>query len=169
VEAHARALDDFIEEFDVGVVFIPHYVSGFRYDDLEISRLILDKMKNKGKAKIIDVKAACEFKALIDRADLVLSSKMHPAVLAASSYVPMLYVAYDSKQIGFFMSLGMSDCIVSISELSSEKLLLKLENVWNRRSAIRALLRLRVPVLQDQTRKSIASVLKLFADKHHGQ
>jgi colanic acid/amylovoran biosynthesis protein len=169
VEAHACALDGFVERNDVNVVFLPHYVSGFRYDDLEVSRLVLGKMRNKAGAKIINVKTACEFKALIDRVDLVVSSKMHPAVLAASSYVPTLYVAYDSKQVGFFMSLGMNDCIVSINELSSEKLLSKLEYVWNRRQTLRTLLESRVPVLQNQTMDAIASTLATFAGEKLGR
>ena len=44
---HAKALDAAIENYGFNVVFLPHYVSGFEYDDLEICKLILHQMKNK--------------------------------------------------------------------------------------------------------------------------
>lgn len=164
VQAHARALDKAIEEYGFHVVFLPHYVTGFRHDDLEISKLIMDEMKNGGRARIVNVKTAGQFKALIDKVDMLVSSKMHPAVLAASAYVPTVYVAYDHKQVGFFSSLGVDDGIVPISEVSCEKLSGKIGYVWRRKDAVQSLLKVRVPVLQESTRRSIARVLSAYVD-----
>jgi len=164
VQAHARALDKAIEEYGFHVVFLPHYVTGFRHDDLEISKLIVSQMRNAGQARIVNVKTAGQFKALIDNVDLLVSSKMHPAVLAASAYVPTVYVAYDHKQVGFFSSLGVDDGIVPISEVSCEKLSGKIGYVWRRKDAVQSLLKVRVPVLQESTRRSIARVLSAYVD-----
>jgi len=159
VLAHAKALDKAIEKYRFSVVFMPHYVSGFRYDDLEICKLVLSKMKKADKAKIINASNVEEFKALINQMDMVISSRMHPAVLAASGYVPALCIIYDHKQSGFLMSLGLSECAISISEVSFETLLSKIDYVWNSRDKIRKLLKKEVPELQKQLRMSIAFAL----------
>ena len=162
--AHAKALDSSIEKYGFCVVFAPHYVSGFRYDDLEMCKIILSKMKNADKAKIVNASNVKEFKELINRMDMVISSKMHPSVFAASAYVPTLNVAYDHKQIGFFKSLGMSKCVISIREVSYEKLLSKIDCVWTSKENIGALLETRVPVLQKHVKKSITLAMAPFIE-----
>jgi len=160
--AHAKALDRAIEKYGLSVVFLPHYVSGFRYDDLEVSKLIIREMKNASKAKIINVNTVAEFKSLIDRMDMVISSKMHPAVLAVSGCVPTLCIAYDHKQTGFFRSLGLSKCVIPLHELTYQRLTLNIDYVWNRRDEMRALLRERVPKLQGHVKVSIKNVMTHF-------
>jgi len=155
VLAHAKALDTAIKNYGFSVVFLPHYVSGFRYDDLEICKLIRSKMENVSKTRIVNAKTVEEFKSLIDRMGIVISSKMHPAVLAVSACVPVLCVAYDHKQTGFFMSLGLSDCVISLRDVSYEKLLSKIDHVWSGRDDINALLKVRVPTLQKRIKRSI--------------
>jgi polysaccharide pyruvyl transferase WcaK-like protein len=160
--AHAKALDKAVKEHGISVVFLPHYVSGFHYDDLELCKLILGKMENGDKAKIAEAKSVEEFKSLISRVDMVVSSKMHPAVLAASAYVPFVFIVYDHKQTGFASSLGLGDCVLSIQEVSCERLFSKIDYVWNRRDDVRALLRNRVPELQRHVKETIASVMAPF-------
>jgi len=162
--AHAKALDKAIEKYGFSIVFMPHYVSGFRYDDLEICRLVLSEMKNAENAKIVNASNVEEFKALINRMDMVISSKMHPAIFAVSAYVPSLYVVYDHKQTGFFMSLGMNDCVISLREITSEKLLSKIDYVWSKRKRIKALLRKRIPILQKHLKESAALAMAPFIE-----
>jgi len=164
VLAHAKALDRAIEKHGFSVVFMPHYVSGFKCDDLGICKSVLNKMKNADKAMIVNASSVEEFKELISRMDMVVSSKMHPSVFAASAYVPTLNVAYDHKQYGFFVSLGMSDCVISIREASYEKLLSKIDYVWNNRHSIKALLKIRVRVLQKHLKESIALAMSPFIE-----
>lgn len=155
IVGHAKALDDAIEKYGFSVVFLPHYVSGFRYDDLEVSRLILLQMKNKERAKIVELGSVEEFKSTLDCMDMVISSKMHPAVLATSGCVPTLCIAYDQKQSGFFKRLDLDDCVISIQEFSYERLFLKIEHVWSKRDEIRKMLKEKVPLLQNEVREAI--------------
>ena len=162
VESHAKALSRASRMLGFRIVFLPHYVSGFRYDDLEISELIRSKLERPIEAEIINTRTLAEFKSILDQADFVLSSKMHPAVLAASSFVPTLYVAYDNKQLGFFQSLGMpKDCAILISEINEELLFSGIEKVWSSRKELGALLSRTVPFWQDNTKRAIGYALNL--------
>lgn len=162
ITVHAKALDEAAGKHGFSLVFLPHHISGFKYDDLEISKLILGKVKNAYQIKIVEVKNAEEFRSLIGQMSFVISSKLHPAVLAASVYVPALCIAYDPKQTGFFMSLGMTECVVPISEVSNETLSSKIDYIWNNRERLSALLEKRVPELQEHIKKSMILAIKSF-------
>ena len=164
VLAHAEALDRAIESLGVSVIFLPHYVSGFKYDDLEITKMIRGKMRHSDRASILNARSVEDFKSLIDNVDILVSSKMHPCVLAASSYVPSLCVAYDHKQTGFFSSLGMSQDVISLHGVTSEKLYEKIVDLWDRKDERKEYLKTRVPLLQAQVRKSITEALLTALD-----
>lgn len=160
VQAHADALDRVIESLGVSVVFLPHYVSGFRYDDLEISRMISGKMRHSDKTSFMDAGSAEEFKSLIGGVDVLVSSKMHPCVLAASSYVPSLCIAYDHKQTGFFTSLGMDQDVIALQNLTSERLFEKIMDLWGRRAERQRYLKAQVPLLRAQLREAITVAVR---------
>jgi polysaccharide pyruvyl transferase WcaK-like protein len=169
--SHAKALDKVIEKYGFSVVFLPHYVAGFALDDLEVSELIIQNMKKREKTRIINASSVEEFKHWIGQMKIVVSSKMHPAVIAASVHVPFLFIAYDYKQMGFASSLGLEDCILSIRDLSYEKLFTKIEYVIRNLGLIEGLLRERVPELQKNVKDSIAFALAPFvnAKKNRGK
>jgi polysaccharide pyruvyl transferase WcaK-like protein len=162
---HAKALDKAIEKHDFSVVFLPHYISGFQFDDLDMCKLILEKMKHSNRAKIIEPKNLREFRSIVSKMNMIVSSKMHPAVLAASVYVPIVFVVYDHKQTGFAASLSLSDCVILLHEVSFAKLFSKIDHVWINRDEIRALLKARVPELQKSVRRSIESAMAPFIRK----
>jgi len=159
VNVYSRVLDAAIQKYGFNVIFLPHYVSGFRYDDLEVSQLIHNSMRFKDKAQIAEPSSLQDYTFLLSSADLVISSKMHPAVLAVASYVPTLCIVYDSKQVGFFEQLGLPECILPVTNLSLDTFLSKIDHIWNRRQSIREVLGQRIPKLQRKIRSVVRKVL----------
>ena len=162
VAAHAKALDYMINKYDVSVVFLPHAVTGFKNDDYDMCASVLQRMQCKRKAKMIFVKNVDEYKLLLAQLDMLVSSKMHPAVLAASSTVPALYVVYDHKQTGFFEQLGLLDHCLDITAISYSCLVRKMESLWNSRKKVRRLLSQRTPELQENVKKAIRKAVLTF-------
>jgi len=165
IMAHVKALDAAIEKYGFFVVFLPHYVSGFEYDDLEVCKLILHKMKNKNRVKIVSASTVEEFKLFLNQMDMVISSKMHPAVLAASGFVPVLCIAYDHKQTSFFERLNMIDCTLDIRSVSFESLLSKIDHVWNQNNRLKLLLKNQIPTWQKDIKKAIRRAIAPYADR----
>ncbi|MEM2144621.1 MAG: polysaccharide pyruvyl transferase family protein [Candidatus Jordarchaeaceae archaeon] len=159
IRAHAQALDDCIEKYGLKVFFLPHFVMGFFHDDLQICKQIFARMKNANSAEIIYEPTAEKFKSMLDTMDMVISSKMHPAILAASGYVPVLCIVYDHKQTGFFQNLGMTNCILDIRKLSYKILSCKIDYVWNKRKLLSASLRNQIPQLQENVRLAIKKAI----------
>jgi len=162
---HAKALDAAIRNYGFNVLFLPHYVSGFEYDDFKMSDLILQKMKNKNRAKIVKVSSLEEFKSFLDHMSLIISSKMHPAVLGISGCVPTLCIAYDHKQIGLFDSLDMLNCTIHLRDVSCERLLSTIDFIWKEKEKITASLRIRIPEMQKNVRKAMKEALAPFIVK----
>jgi len=165
IQAHATALDAAIEKHGFSIVFLPHYVSGFEYDDLEVSKLIQQKMKNKSRAKIITVSTVEEFKLLLDQTDMIISSKMHPAVLGVSGAVPVLCIAYDHKQTSFFERLKMANCTLNIRSVSSGSLSKKIDQVWNQNNTLGQSLKNQIPSWQADIKKTIKRVITPYLDR----
>lgn len=160
IMAHVDALDEAIEKYGFHVVFIPHYISGFSRDDLNISDQILKKMRNKKCARIVNLSAVDDFKSCLDQMDMIISSKMHPAVLGASGYVPILCILYDHKQTSFFERLDMIDCTLSLNAVSQRNLLSKITYVWCKRAQIRASLEKQIPLWQKHVYKTIEKTVE---------
>ncbi len=159
IREHAAALDMAAEKYGLTIVFLPHYISGFKLDDLEVSKLIWRNMKKRKHAIIIQVNNVGEFKSLLEKLDILISSKMHPAVLGVSSFIPTLCIAYDHKQWGLFTHLGMKEAVINIQEASKETIFSKISLIWENREEIKNLLQKKVPVLQRNTENSIKKAL----------
>jgi polysaccharide pyruvyl transferase WcaK-like protein len=162
ISAHAKALDRAIEKHGFSVVFLPHYISGFSYDDLDVSKSIVEKMKNKTHTKIITTDNVAEFNMLLNKMDLVVSSKMHPAILAVLGFIPVLCIAYDHKQTGFFQRLNMSECALNIRDVSYERLLFKIDETWSQRDTLRESLKRQIPQWQKNVRVTIQKLVSLY-------
>ena len=160
IMAHAGALDAVIDKYGLQVVFIPHYISGFSGDDLDVSKQILQKMRNQKFAKIVNISAVDEFKAYLDQMDMIISSKMHPAVLGVSGFVPLLCILYDHKQTSFFDRLGMIDCTLSLHAVSEKNLFDKIVYVWSKRDQLRESLKKQIPIWQKHVYTAIAKTVE---------
>lgn len=159
VTSHASALDSAIVAFGFQVVFLPHYISGFEFDDLEVCKRIMALMKNKDRISIVATDNVEEYKSYLDQMDMIVSSKMHPAVLGATGHVPVVCIAYDHKQTGFFERLNMSNCVLDIRSTSAEGLMNKIEQVWSHRNQLRESLKKQIPLWQGHVREAISRTL----------
>jgi polysaccharide pyruvyl transferase WcaK-like protein len=176
IKAHAEALDEIIEKYDFFVVFLPHHITGLRYDDLEVCKSIISRMQNKRYTTVIEADSVESFKSLLNSMDLVITSKMHPAVLAISGNVPTLCIAYDQKQMGFFKDLGLLECVLPIKSFSKIDLLFKIEHVWGMREQLKTVLSEKVPMLQNMLISAIEVALRTvcgdkldFVGRSYGQ
>jgi len=160
ISAHSEALDYLIEKYGFNVVFLPHNVTGFEYDDLMVSEMILEHMLRKDKSRIISVKTAEEFKHYLKEVEFLISSKMHPAVLASTSNIPTIAIVYDHKQTGFFEQIGLKDYIININKVSRDELLSKIELMLKKKEKIKEELTQIIPALQGQLRRKIRKTVE---------
>ena len=157
---NAKALDKIVELYDFDVCFFPHFLTGFENDDFEVSNIVKGKMKNSDRARVFKIDSLDEFKLCLEQMELLISSKMHPMVLATSGYVPTVCIAYDHKQTGFLRDLGLTEYLIDLKDVDSEAIVSRVGKVIENRAEIVALLKEKIPVLQNEVKSAMREVLR---------
>ena len=157
---NAKALDRIVELYDFDVCFFPHFLTGFENDDFEVSNIVKGKMKNSDRARVFKIDSLDEFKLCLEQMELLISSKMHPMVLATSGYVPTVCIAYDHKQTGFLRDLGLTEYLIDLKDVDSEAIVSRVGKVIENRAEIVALLKEKIPVLQNEVKSAMREVLR---------
>ena len=162
IAVHSQLLDWMIEEYGVEVVFLPLEITTFGGDDYSFCEMILKRMRHQDQAKIVCEETPEGFKEYLADLDMLISSRMHPLVLASSEMLPSVVICYDHKQTGFLDQLGLSCCGIDINDVSFEKMQLKTEYVWKNKENIRKHLETIVPILQNDLRMKIQKICQDF-------
>jgi polysaccharide pyruvyl transferase WcaK-like protein len=165
VLAHAKALDYLIGQEGFNVVFLPSNLrSEIGCNDLDISRMIIQNMLYGGRVKIVNVSDAREFRAVLKQLDLLISTRMHPTILASLENVPFVSIIYDHKQLGFLDQIGLESCGINVDEISCEKLLSKFRFVLSNKDKIKKQMNSRVLILRkdirNKTEKCVLTLLR---------
>ena len=159
ISLFARTLDKSIALFGFHFVFLPQYVTGFQYDDLDISKMIIAEMKNKNNVEIAEIENADDLKSYVNMMKMVISSKLHPSVMALASSVPTVCIAYDQKQVGLFEAVGLADCVIPLHALSEERLLQKIGFTWGNQEQIRKALAAQSCSIRKNVKETISHAL----------
>jgi colanic acid/amylovoran biosynthesis protein len=162
IEIHARTIDYVIGKYGLHVHLLPHYVSGFENDDLEISKKIYGCVKNKEYVSIIITGSLHEFKEELNQLELHISSKMHPTILATSNFIPAISVAYDHKQIGFYKNLDIEGMIVDLKKLKYDDFVHEIDLAWSTRNQLESKLKEKVPMLQKRILNSMKYAIESY-------
>jgi len=157
---NAAALDLIVDLYDLDVCFFPHFITGFENDDFEVSKIVLGMMKNRDRARVFKIDSLDEFKLCLEQMELLISSKMHPMVLATSGYVPTVCIAYDHKQTGFLNDLGLTEYLIPLKDVDSETIVSKVGRVLEDRKKIIGLLKNKIPVLQKEIKSAMREALR---------
>lgn len=108
----AAAADHAVERWDSTPIFLP----GQRYadDDLETAAAVTARMHHGERAlhleEIVDER---QYRAVLAGADAVVSSRLHPLILAATATVPIVGLAITEKVRAFLVALGLGGQLVS--------------------------------------------------------
>jgi colanic acid/amylovoran biosynthesis protein len=96
-----------------------------------------------------------ELKALIGRCDFFIGSRMHACIAALSQCVPAVGLAYSTKFLGVFESIGMEELVIDLRKHDRNAILTEVGRTYLRRPELQEQLKARMPAVR-------ASVLNLF-------
>ena len=159
---YAEAINRFAAEADVPVLFV-----STQHHDVDITRELMarvDRARQVAHVGNID-HSHYDIKGVLGRAALLFAMRLHASILGASALAPVVGLAYQPKVEFFFNSLGLGDCCLRFDAFTPEALAAHLRRGWERRPAIGAQLRARIPVLQREAKKAA----ELVACLHRGE
>jgi colanic acid/amylovoran biosynthesis protein len=99
---------------------------------------------------------------LLQKTDAVVATRLHSAILALLSGVPVLTVAYQIKTREVMESLGLGDFSMDISGLVPEKMLAGLEEISARDREIREKIRNSLSPLKPMIERKLEKALERF-------
>ena len=136
----ADAADHAWDEWQATSVFL----AGQRYndDDLEAAERIIGRMRNSERAVVLAAVESLErYHAVLASMDALVSSRLHPMILAATAGVPSVGVVVSAKIVAFLSRLGLEHLAVSPWGASGHRLRGALDVCFRDGDALRAQLR----------------------------
>jgi len=157
-----------IEQYQATIVFIPMRKSetgkDFGQDDDLYSREIMEMVEKKQHISLLKGDySPVELKGIFSIMDMVISVRMHPLILAASSGVPVMGIPFSrSKGEGFFNLIDQPGHFVYIDEMDLTTLIRIFDSVWSRRSEIRVDLTEKSGFLKQKARENIQMIRSML-------
>ena len=108
----AHAADHVVEAWDATPVFLP----GQRYndDDLETAASVVARMRAGERARVMsEIVDEGQYRAALGSVAAVVSSRLHPLILAATAGVPVVGVAITEKVRAFLVATGVAGQLAS--------------------------------------------------------
>ena len=97
---------------------------------------------NSVRIKIVDeLPSALEFKSLLARSAVNVTTRMHACILSTSAFVPTMSINYLFKLKEYMDSLGMSKYSIDIEDFNAEDSLSMFDELWNTREVEKTILR----------------------------
>ncbi|MDP3873733.1 MAG: polysaccharide pyruvyl transferase family protein [Methyloversatilis sp.] len=149
---------------EIDYVFIP----STRWDEpvvAEVARRVSDALAER--VTMVNDPDAHHFISLCQNVDLMISTNMHPVILAATASVPSIAISYHYKLDDYMAAVGQGDAIVRIDDFNSESLGKDLRRVFDARLQGAEVLRARCKVIRVMAGKNISTVVELLEKDRH--
>ena len=158
VTTMARDIRKLAEKYSLMPVFVPMYPDR----DTVITKKLAHEV---GCGKVIEGLTACELCGLMKRAELVIGTRLHMLIFAASMAVPMLGITYDPKIDAFLDYIGESERMLDISSLSDGELEAAADKLLSDAAAIRERLVLTAEELRKKASLDCDAVVRILSEK----
>ncbi len=147
----AEAADFIVERFGADVVFVP-----MERADVREAHRVMGRMTLPERAHLLKYQyKPRQIIGLMEHFELAIGMRLHFLIFAAITGTPLIALPYASKVWDFLASLGLEPRAMA-GHTTAGTFLADLDRLWDNRAEQRALLRQRVPDLQDRARRTVA-------------
>ncbi|WP_110927019.1 polysaccharide pyruvyl transferase family protein [Bacillus massiliglaciei] len=126
IKSVAETIELLINKYDANVYLVPQVTGPTPIEDDRISNNhILEKLSNNIKEKVNTLKkdySPQELKTIYSKFDIFIGTRMHSNIFSLSSQVPTVAISYEPKTTGIMQSLGLSEFVVEINDITPEEL-----------------------------------------------
>jgi polysaccharide pyruvyl transferase CsaB len=146
----AEAADFIVERYGADVVFVPME----RADAREAHR-VMGHMTLPERAHLLRFKyTPRQILGLMEHFEMAVGMRLHFLIFAAITGTPLMALPYASKVYDFLASLGLSPRAM-VAHTTAGTFLADLDRLWDHRVVQKALLRERIPELQERARRTV--------------
>src|SRR5712664_3531843 len=161
----ANAADYMVDRFDCDVVFVPMERSVL---DTQHSHAVISKMLRAQRATVLKGEyTSGQMLSLMSRFSFAVGMRLHFLVFAALQGVPFVALPYSGKVSGFLDDLKVPTPPLNL--VNAGRLIAHLDQSWDRRRSMKALLAESVPVLQERAQETHQILLKVLTQEEDGR
>jgi polysaccharide pyruvyl transferase WcaK-like protein len=162
------------EDWKVNIIFLPSQTTKGkamaltgRQDDYVTCQFIqkhMSKLNPNLPTEIVNIENVDDYVSILSNLDLLIATRMHPTIFAASQGVPFVEVIYEHKQVGLLKNLQVENLGLSFSGLSVEGLYAKTAFVWQNKTQLGNNIAARVTTLRSCNIPILERLIKVAAD-----
>ena len=156
-----RVADDLraiAERYSLTPLFVPMHSE----KDAAVTNALCETV---GVGKVLPGLTATELCGLMSRCELVIGTRLHMLIFAASMGVPMIGISYDPKIDAFLDYIGQSDYCCDVRTLEPGQLTAAADSIMSRRDELRAGLRETAAKLRARAMSDCERAAELIKDK----
>ncbi len=143
-------------------IFLPQ-LYGEYHSDVEYMTNLIVGLSSEINAYLLDPKLDSDaHRWLISHSELVIASRYHPQIFAASARVPFIAISYQHKSTAFMRDIGMEKFSISINNVDSESLIKLVEQCLTNSDDIRAILDVGVSAKETLARRTTEFIVDDF-------
>ena len=157
--------DFLVEHYNAEIVFIPFRTTSYD-DDRIVAKQVVSYMKHKDRTHIHShAPWVDEYIEMAKQSSLVIGMRLHSLILGTSVGVPVIGLEYMSKVKAYMDSVGQSEYSLDLETITSEKLISRIENVFNNYDTTSKKILSQISKLQSVAKENIAEMVELAAGK----
>ena len=164
ISGFAEAADRIVDGYNAALLFVPQCTyshGGLLENDINVSRLVVDKMRHSEKAVIAQEDLSVEqCLSLYEDSFGSICTRLHANVYAAIQGVPPVAISYNPKVSEFMNWLNCDELLIALKDFSSDEIIKKLE----RSIALRSQLSDRINERIKEGRNHIARYADIILD-----
>ena len=154
----AQIADALVEEHDAEIVFLSMHPE----QDDRLAELLLQRMDLRDFVTVIPGHLSPgTIKGIIANLDLVVGTRLHSLIFAASHSIPLIALAYDAKVSAYMASLGLGDLALEQSDWTASNIRGRSREVLEAAPRIVAELSQALPPRMVAARRSIDEICAL--------
>ena len=154
----ANAADYMVDRFDADIVFVPMERSVL---DTQHSHAVISKMLRAQRATVLKGEyTSGQMLSLMSRFSFAVGMRLHFLIFAALQGVPFVALPYSGKVSGFLEDVKVPTPPLNL--VNAGRLIAHLDQSWDRRRSMKALLAKSVPALQARAQETHQILLKLL-------
>ena len=136
IDALAAACDHLAETYAARIQLIA-FQTGYRarFDDMAAARAIQARMRHAEAAEVLAPSTPSSAVDLLGQAAMVVSTRLHGLIFAATRGVPVVALDYEVKVGSFMAEIGQSWANMALPDLAAGRLPALLDAAWARRDA----------------------------------
>lgn len=139
-----KTIDFLVRVKDADVVLVPHVFGSEPESDSVAAATLYESLKERYPARLACVRGSFdqnEIKYVIGQCDLFIGARMHACIAALSQAIPAVGIAYSSKFLGVFETIGAQSLVADPRSLEIDAILGIIDDTIERRAEIREVLR----------------------------